>query len=217
MVKLIMFDLDGTLVDSARDITNALNYAVEPYGIEPLTVERTVGMVGGGLTKLMQTLLGPDRADIMPEVLIRFLEYYSAHLADFTAPYPGVPETLQRLSAFKKAVISNKREALSRKVLEILGLAGHFAIILGSDSVEEKKPSPKPLFLIMDRLGLAPSEALMVGDSIYDIQAGKAAGVRTVAVSYGYREKESLSSADYLIDHMDELPAVIENINAGEG
>ncbi len=207
-----MFDLDGTLVNTAADITNALNYATEPYRIERLTVERTIGMVGEGITRLVEELLGEGRKPIMPDVLERFLDYYSQHLLDFSVPYPGVRETLARLTAYRKAVISNKREGLSRRLLDELQLSGFFAAILGSDSVDERKPSPKPLIHTMEILAARPDESVIVGDSQYDIQAGKAAGVRTIAATYGYRERRFLIAADLMIDRIDELPAAIDKL-----
>jgi phosphoglycolate phosphatase len=213
VIKLIIFDLDGTLVDSSVDITNALNYAIEPYNLEKITVERTIGMVGEGLTRLCEKMLGEEKKAVAPDVLDRFLRYYSEHLTDFTVPYPGVRETLQKLSGYRKAVISNKREILSRRLIEALGLAKYFEIILGSDSVEEKKPSPKPIFQILSILSMKPQEALIVGDSPYDIKAGKAAGITTVAVTYGYRERKLLEEADFLIDKMDELLMTLDMIN----
>ena len=121
-IKLIIFDLDGTLVNSIADITNALNYAIGPYGFEQLTVERTISLVGEGITRLIEKLVGQKAdlkaTDLKDVVLKRFLEYYSEHLTDFTVPYPGVPETLEMLGNYRKAVISNKREDLSRRLLE---------------------------------------------------------------------------------------------------
>lgn len=207
-----MFDLDGTLVNTAVDITNALNYSVEPYEIEKLTVEKTIGMVGEGITRLIETLLGEGRRSIMPDVLDRFLQYYSEHLTDFSLPYPGVRETLERLAGYKKAVISNKKEGLSRRLLEELGLSHHFDIVLGSDSVDERKPSPKPLLHIMGQLMVGPEEAVIVGDSQYDIQAGKAAGIKTIAVTYGYRGKRFLTAADLMIERMEYLPSELEKL-----
>src|SRR3990172_2548087 len=174
MIKLVMFDLDGTLVDSSVDITNALNYAISPYDIEKLTVEKTVSMVGEGLTRLVEKLLGKDRGGILPDVMERFLHYYSGHLADFTTPYPGVRETLEALSGCRKAVISNKREFLSKRLLEDLDLSRYFDTILGSDSVEERKPSPKPILRLLTTFSIRPEEAVIVGDSTYDIEAGRA-------------------------------------------
>lgn len=208
-----MFDLDGTLVDSSVDITNALNYAIEPYGLEKLSVEKTISLVGEGLTRLVEKILGKDNAEIMPDVLERFLRYYSEHLTDFTLPYPGVRETLEKLSGYRKAVISNKRESLSRRLLEDLGLLKYFNIILGSDSVEERKPSPKPILHILAALSLRSNEAVMVGDSNYDIEAGRAAGVRTVAVSYGYRNSALLKAADCIIDSIGELIPKLREFN----
>lgn len=207
-----MFDLDGTLVNTAVDITNALNYSVEPYRIEKLTVEKTIGLVGEGITRLIETLLGEGRRSIMPDVLDRFLQFYSEHLTDFSLPYPGVRETLERLAGYKKAVISNKKEGLSRRLLEELGLSHHFDIVLGSDSVDERKPSPKPLLHIMGQLMVGPEEAVIVGDSQYDIQAGKAAGIKTIAVTYGYRGKGFLTAADLMIERMEDLPSELEKL-----
>jgi phosphoglycolate phosphatase len=215
MIKLVMFDLDGTLVDSSLDITNALNYAIEPYGLEKLTVEKTIGLVGEGLTRLVEKILGKENTEIMPDVLERFIHYYSEHLSDFTLPYPGVGETLEKLSGYRKAVISNKRESLSRRLLENLALSKYFEIILGSDSVEERKPSPKPILRILTDLSLKPKEAVMVGDSTYDIEAGKAAEVRTIAVSYGYRDPVLLKGADYIIDRIEEVIPRLKELDSG--
>ena len=213
-IKLIIFDLDGTLVNSIADITNALNYAVGPYGFEQLTVERTTGMVGEGVTRLIEKLVGQKAADLKDVVLKRFLEYYSEHLTDLTVPYPGVPETLEMLGSYRKAVISNKREDLSRRLLENLGLSGYFEVIWGSDSVPEKKPSPAPVIEMLKKISCGPDEAVMVGDSNYDIEAGRAAGVRTVAVSYGYRKVSLLKDADFIIDNMKELTFKLDLLNA---
>jgi len=215
MIKLVMFDLDGTLVDSSVDITNALNYAIEPYGLEKLSVRKTISLVGEGLTSLVEKILGKDNAEILPDALERFLHYYSGHLTDFTLPYPGVRKTLENLSAYRKAVISNKRESLSRRLLEDLDLLKYFDIILGSDSVEERKPSPKPILHILTALSLKSDEAVMVGDSNYDIEAGTAAGVRTVAVSYGYRNPSLLKAADCIIDSIGELIPKLKEFDAG--
>jgi phosphoglycolate phosphatase len=216
VIKLILFDLDGTLVHSAVDITNALNYAIEPHHLEKMTVEKTISMVGEGLTRLVEKMLGDEKADLRNDVLDRFVRYYSRHLTDFTRAYPGVRETLDALAGYRKAVISNKREALSRRLLEELGLASYFDIIFGSDSAEDKKPSPKPILRILEIMGLQPDSAVIVGDSNYDIEAGKAAGIWTVAVSYGYRDPALLQGADVLIDSIGELPLRLKDMDSGK-
>jgi len=216
-IRLIMFDLDGTLVDSSRDITNALNHALAPYGLKPMSVEGTVRLVGEGITRLIEKVTGTAGAEMRDDILRRFLEFYSTHLTEHTRPYPGVTETLDRLSAYRKAVISNKREELSRRLLSDLGMDSHFAHIIGSDSTPEKKPSPLPLLTVLKREGLTADEALMVGDSNLDIEAGRNAGVVTVGAGYGYRPPEALKYADFLIkESLSELPDLIERIQAGE-
>jgi len=213
-IKLIIFDLDGTLVDSIIDITNALNYAIGPYGLETLTVEKTISLVGEGITSLIWKLLAEKETGLHSVVLRRFLDYYSEHLTDYSVPYPGVRETLEILKNYRKAVISNKREDLSRRLLEKLELAGYFDIIWGSDSVPEKKPSPVPVLEMMKKLSCKPDEAVIVGDSNYDIESGRAAGVRTVAVSYGYRKVDLLKDADFIINSMKDLTFKLDILNA---
>jgi phosphoglycolate phosphatase len=214
MIRLVMFDLDGTLVDSSLDITNALNYATGPYGFEKITPARTITMVGEGLTRLMEKVVGEERAALMPEVLDRFIRYYSDHLVDFTVPYEGVRATLERLDGYRKAVISNKRELLSRTLLEKLDLLRYFDMVLGSDSAEARKPSPKPLQKVLAAFRTRSDEAVIVGDSNYDIEAGKAAGVYTIGVTYGFRGVESLKAADYLISDVTELVPLLAGIGA---
>jgi len=218
MLRLLIFDLDGTLIDSSKDITDAINYAITPFGVKPLTVNEIKERVGSGITKLIEALLPYEEIKRLSgnpgeEAIRRFLEYYSMHLLDNTGSYLGVRETLQKLAAYKKAVISNKREVLSKRILEGLGLLRFFDVVLGSDSVSEKKPSPVPVLEVLGRLGASKDEAVMIGDSNYDIESAHAAGVKIIAVTYGYRSKEDLKSADFMIDSFKELLHILPQIN----
>lgn len=204
-----MFDLDGTLVDTVQDITASLNYALQPHGIQTLTVERTVKLVGEGLTKLVEKVL-EDKSYLKETVSRRFLDHYAEHITDRSAVYPNIPETLAILSGYKKAVISNKREFLSRKLLKAVGLLKEFDLIAGSDTTPERKPSPSPIIYVLDKLKVGSNEAVMVGDSNFDIEAGRKAGVSTVAVTYGYGDRKELIKADFMIDDFIELPRILD-------
>jgi phosphoglycolate phosphatase len=209
-IKLLMFDLDGTLVDTCRDITNALNYALNFYGLNSLTVEDTKKLVGEGLTKLVEKVLGNEKDRLLDDALGKFLDYYSEHTADYSHEYPYVRETLERLTGYKKAVISNKRESLSIRLLDLLGLVKYFDLVVGSDTTSEKKPSAVPVIYVLQRLGVSAADALMIGDSNYDIEAARKAGVRTIAVTYGYRGRQYLADADFVIDSFGSLPAILD-------
>ncbi|MDP3296768.1 MAG: HAD-IA family hydrolase [Thermodesulfovibrionia bacterium] len=214
MLKLLIFDLDGTLADTSKDITDAVNYALKPFGVKPLSVSEIKAMVGSGITKLIESLIPGERDfSAKEEAVKRFLEYYSIHLLDYTKPYPQVKETLSKLGAYKKAVISNKREVLSKRVLEGIGLLKFFDIVLGSDSVSERKPSPVPIFELLKRFGVSKDEAVIIGDSNYDIEAGKAAGIKTIAVTYGYRDREVLKGADFIIDNFGEILRILPEVD----
>ncbi len=225
MLKLLIFDLDGTLADTGQDITNALNYALNPFGTKEFSVEETKAMVGSGISKLLESLVPADA--VIPEsytlengktdspadvVITRFLEYYDNHLIENTVAYPSVKETLAKLGDYKKAVLSNKREVYSKRVLEGIGIFQYFDVVLGSDSVREKKPSPVPIIDLMKTYEVSKEETLIIGDSNYDIEAGKAAGIKVVAVTYGFRSMEFLRDADFIIDAFDKLLEIIPQI-----
>jgi phosphoglycolate phosphatase len=208
-IRLVIFDLDGTLVDTRMDITNALNYAILPLGLQALSVEKTTALVGEGLSRLVEKILGSEMQEHKGPVLDRFLKYYTSHLTEHSKPYPYVRNVLRRLEGVKKAVLSNKKEFLSKKLLADLGLADYFDFIAGSDTASEKKPSPVPVNNILSILSVSPGEAAIVGDSNFDIQAGKEAGVMTIAVTYGYRSRSVLGDADHIIDSLGELITLV--------
>lgn len=223
MIKLLIFDLDGTLADTGQDITNALNYALDPFGVREYSLEETKAMVGSGISKLLESLI-PDNSPVAIEmrnnngqkpedlVLSRFLEYYDNHLIDNTDTYPHVKETLARLNEYKKSVLSNKREVYSKRVLEGLDIMQYFDLVWGSDSVREKKPSPVPVLDMLNHFNVSESEAVLVGDSNYDIEAGKAAGIKVIGVTYGFRSRESLKDADYIIDSFNEVLKILPEL-----
>ncbi|HWR59560.1 MAG TPA: HAD-IA family hydrolase [Thermodesulfovibrionales bacterium] len=213
-IKLIAFDLDGTLIDSSVDITNALNYALEPYSRQRLSTGDTIKLIGEGINRLIEKLVGDRGGAVADAAMKRFLDHYTQHILDFTTVYFGVEETLERLDDYKKAVISNKREDLSRMVLDGLRLSRYFDIIIGSDTTPERKPSPVPILKALSEMNINASDAVIVGDSNYDVDAGKAAGVITIAVTYGYRPREVIAHADYIIDKMTDLVPVLARINS---
>jgi len=214
-IKLIIFDLDGTLVDTSVDITKALNYAITPYGIRALEVSDVIKLVGEGITRLIEKALG-ERAFFKEEATKRFLEHYSAHLTDYSKAYPGVRETLSTLNNYKKVVISNKRESLSIELLKRLDLINYFDLVVGSDTTQGKKPSSEPVIYTLRNFSIPQAEAIMVGDSPFDIEAAGRTGIKSVAVTYGYRERKLLTSADYMIDKIEELPPLLEKLSNQE-
>ncbi len=212
-IELVIFDLDGTLIDSRVDICNAVNHAVAPYGGRAVSVQETVELIGEGISRLMEKIIAKEGLHVDRDSLTdRFLEHYSAHLVDHTAPYPGVRETLEKLGAYRKAVVSNKRQNLSAEILERLGLERYFELVVGNDTTGIRKPSPAPLLYALSNLGVSAGNAVIVGDSDHDIQAGAAAGVKTVAVAYGYRPVDFLRGADFIIKDMPELPGILNKI-----
>ena len=211
-IKLVIFDLDGTLIDSLEDITAAVNHATRPFGIAEKSVPEIGELLGTGISILIDRVLGERRIELKDDVMKGFMDYYGRHLVVHTSIYPGVRETLADMAHYRKAVVTNKREHFARTVLNELTIGSCFDSVLGSDSVAEKKPSPVPILHLLDLYSLDPSEAAMVGDSEIDIAAGKGAGVRTVGVTYGYRERGALEGADFIIDDIRQLPGVIQNI-----
>lgn len=208
---LIIFDQDGTLVDSRLDITNSVNHALEILGLPLLDITTITGYVGEGITKLIERALG-TRKELLDKTRSLFLEYYKSHLTDNTYLYPNVINVLEYFKGKQKAVISNKLESLTRDLLRDIGILHYFDIILGGDSADKKKPFPDPIIKVIESLGVEKSMTLMVGDSPTDIEAGKSAGVFTCAVTYGYRERDVILKArpDFVIDNIIGLEEIIE-------
>lgn len=206
-----MFDLDGTLADTRDDLFDALNFTLEKLDRPARTKEEVTAFIGDGVRMLLLRALGPGHEKLIEDALSLFRPRYDAHCADKTKLYPGVLDTLNQLSDIKMAVVTNKPDTATNMLLSRLKIAHFFKAILGGDSLPEKKPSPQPLLEAAKRLGVVPSECLMVGDSGVDVQAGKAAGTGTCAVSYGYRTVAELRAAgvDFLVDRFTEIPNVL--------
>jgi len=208
-IKLLIFDLDGTLIDSLPDLTDATNLIRAGRGLSRLDVEDVRKLVGQGARSLVERALPGATVGEVEEGLDAFLAYSRAHLADKTRAYPGVRETLQALEGLEipMCVLSNKNVDLCREVLLQLGLGGNFADVFGADSFPFKKPSPEPILALLKEFGVSAGECVMVGDSINDIAAGGGAGVLTVGCSYGYGDLSELIGADYQVA---DFPSLLE-------
>ena len=199
-VRLFLFDLDGTLIDSKSDIARSLNLALESAGLSTLTVNQVSAFVGEGVrvlvTRALREVTGkePER-QLVQCVASQYLREYEAHPLDSTCLLDGVTEALDRLLGASFAVVTNKPEHLSRRILEGLGVGDRFCVIVGGDTIPQRKPDAAPLRAAMARCGASPTETVMVGDSAVDIYAGKAAGVFTCGVTGGFRSREELESA----------------------
>ena len=210
--RLFLFDLDGTLIDSRADLAFSLNLALARLNMHPLPESRIVDFVGDGVQKLIERSLRETtgrepESTLTKDCIALFREEYGNHLLDRTRLCPGVLEALDRLSWATFAVVSNKPEGFSRRILEALNVAERFRIILGGDSTRNPKPHPESLLKAMDVCDSIPSETVMVGDSATDIKAGKAAGVVTCGILGGFRTRENLEEAgcDLIIHGLLEL------------
>jgi phosphoglycolate phosphatase len=215
---LIVFDLDGTLVDSSRDLADAMNAAL--HRLEPTVVALDVDVVrsfiGSGARNLVAKSLVHAGVALPPDdVLPVFLEEYDKRLTASTRFYPGVEETLDRLSAHALAVLTNKPGDMSRRILDALGAGSRFFRVYGGGDLPSRKPDPEGLMRLMAESMASPRTTVMVGDSAIDVRTGRGAGAWTVGVRYGF-DPESLVSEppDALLDRFDQLPAFMESLPA---
>lgn len=215
---IVGFDLDGTLVDSNRDITPAVNYALDSIGRPPINEGAARELIGGGSVLMLERTGGPlphTQFDALYRVL---LAHYEEHIADNTTPYEGCLKALDALAArgVRLAVITNKAEHPARKLLGALGMTGRFASILGGDSLGpgRAKPAPDMIEETIRRCGGAEAgRFVMVGDSTYDVGAARNAGVPVVTVGFGYHDVPVAElGGDALIDHFDELVAALDGL-----
>jgi len=215
MFKLIVFDLDGTLIDSIPDLTDAVNYMRSAFSLLPLSQEEVTSLVGEGAKRLVEDALTGFNQEDRQKGLECFLDYNFNHIIDKTRLYPEATETLKLLKemGYILAVASNKGESHCREILRLLKSEHYFSAILGAESAAERKPSPAPIFQLMQQFGVTSSETVMVGDSINDIKAGKSAGVLTIGCEFGYGTSDELVDADSNISSLDQLVSLLSGHN----
>jgi phosphoglycolate phosphatase len=212
-IDLLIFDLDGTLIDSKEDLAQAVNAARRHMGLTPIENERVYSYVGNGASVLMRRALGPEapEADVQT-ALDYFLAYYKDHMLDRTTLYPGVREALDDLLAggIQLTVLTNKPVRFSQLLVEGLGLGGHFQRVYGGNSFAQKKPDPVGVCKLLEEFGVAPGRAMMVGDSDVDVRTARNAGILACGVTYGF-QPETLDEAppDILVDDMRQLAAML--------
>jgi phosphoglycolate phosphatase len=209
----IVFDLDGTLVDSLADLTAAVNHARRALGLPELPPEAVSGYVGEGARVLVQRSLGAEHQDRFEDGLRLFMAYYGAHLLDRTQPYPEVTEMLAALAARGAAlsVLSNKPVAMSRAIVDGLGLSSCFVAVVGGDSLPARKPDPAGLEYLRALTGTPPERTLVVGDSAIDLQTARAAGCAFCGVAWGLAPATLRAAAPQrIIERPMDLLAVVE-------
>ena len=198
-IKLVIFDLDGTLIDSQYDLTDSVNFVRQKYGFNPLPVKEVASYLGSGITALVKSVLPELDGDELNKAVKIFKDNYAEHLTDKTLPYNEVTEMLSTIPQ-QKVLLSNKDEKFSKHILETLGLSQFFTEIYGGDSFKEKKPNPLPIYEILKKFSLNKEEVIMVGDGANDIHVAKNAGIKVIGTLYGYSSLEQLQNygADYI-------------------
>ena len=215
--RTVVFDLDGTLVDTAPDLINALNFVLEREGLSAVPLDAARNMIGAGARRLIERGLELDGRSVAPADLARltgdFIDYYAAHIADLSRPFEGLESALDDLaiSGYRFAVCTNKLEWLSKLLLDRIGLSARFAAICGADTFGVSKPDPAILRQTVVRAGGQLSLSVMVGDAGPDIGVARRAGVPVIGVGFGYTDVPIADlKPDRLIHHLGELPAAVE-------
>src|SRR3954447_13401102 len=216
---IVVFDLDGTLVDTAPDLISALNHVLDREGLPPVPLASARNMIGAGARKLIERGLELEGRTAGIEDITRltsdFIDYYAAHIADISRPFEGLEGALDDLATrgYRFAVCTNKLEWLSKLLLEQLGLSARFSAICGADTFGVSKPDPAILRQTIIRAGGDVASAVMVGDAGPDVGVARRAGIPVIGVTFGYTEVPLADfKPDRLIDHMRELPAAVESL-----
>lgn len=216
--SLIMYDLDGTLVDSVPDLATAIDSMLVDMNLPKAGVEKVRLWVGNGIPSLVKRALVDDMSGDEPGIVNgdtfvkaheSFKHHYSIEVGQHSHLYPGVNDFLHAMAekGIKQAVVTNKSEIFTEKLLKLMGIESFFGISIGGDSLEEKKPHPMPLLHVIEHFGATKATALMIGDSTNDIKAARAAGIKVIALPYGYNHGVPIedSSPDLIVATLDKL------------
>jgi phosphoglycolate phosphatase len=218
-VRTVVFDLDGTLVDTAPDLIKALNFVLDREGLPPVPLHSARNMIGAGARRLIERGLEVEGRAASPADITRltsdFIDYYAAHIAEDSHPFDGLEDALDDLGmrGYQFAVCTNKLEWLSKRLLDQLGLSPRFAAICGADTFGVSKPDPVILQQTVARAGGQLSSTVMVGDAGPDIGVARRAGIPVIGVEFGYTDVPIADlKPDLLIGHMRDLPAAVERL-----
>ncbi len=214
LIKAVLFDLDGTLIDSAPDLHVAANKLLKEENLHTISLEQIISMIGDGVPKIVERAFAAT-GYIMNEgelggFVKRYLAFYEPHAANLTFPFPGGVECLKRLrlKGYELAICTNKPFNATQRILSGLGLTGLFSAVIGGDTLPGiKKPDPRHLLAALEIMKISPKNAIMIGDHANDVKAGRAAGIPVIICRFGYTNgpAENLEG-DLVIDHFDELP-----------
>ena len=209
--QLLVFDFDGTLVDTRRDIADSVNRTLKELKLPTLDREILYTFIGKGVNHLMSQSLKEVGYDDLPRAIEVFMRHYEEHLMDQTTLFPNCRETLEHFSSKENTILSNKPTRFITQILDALDCSVPFSTIIGGDSMPAKKPDPGGLLHILEQHKTRPEDALMIGDSLVDVETGQRAGVRTCGVTYGHAGRKSLESAqpNWIIDDLLELKDLI--------
>jgi phosphoglycolate phosphatase len=212
----IVFDLDGTLIDTAPDLVDTLNVVFAREGLPPVPYDTARNLIGGGARMMIARGVEAENRNFPPDKLdqmfTEFIAHYSNHIADRSQPFPGLIDALDTLESdgWRFAVCTNKLERLSLKLLDQLGLVERFKAICGQDTFGVQKPDPQVLYRTVAAAGGELQSAIMIGDSLTDIRTARAAGVPVIAVDFGYTERPVAEfNPDRIISHFAQLPAAV--------
>jgi len=209
-IKAIIFDLDGTLIDSVTDLANSVNYTLAEIGLPMHTRQEIRSYIGDGVQKLIKRSLGQEHLEKFDQAFAIFMDHYNLHCTDNTVLYPGVAETLPLLAEnYSLGVLTNKSLKFSVKILQTLGIDSYFKEVLGGDSLPTRKPDPAGIFCLAEKWHLLPDQIIMVGDHATDIEVGSRAGCKTVFINGGFGQTRGLMP-DMTIDSFAELPDALK-------
>jgi phosphoglycolate phosphatase len=212
-MDFLIFDLDGTLIDSKLDLAHSVNAARAHLGLAPIENDRVYSYVGDGALVLIERALGPQASsEQVQQALEYFYAYYREHMLDYTTLYPGVREALDRLrdEGVRMAVLTNKPVRFSQGIIDGLGLAGHFLRVYGGNSFPAKKPDPMGAETLIREAGITREGTLMIGDSAVDVRTARNAGIVCCGVTYGFQpETLEQEPPDFLFDSMSEVAAMV--------
>ena len=218
-VKMVMIDLDGTLIHTAPDLAACANRMLADLEMAPHDLAKVTGWIGNGVSRLVKRALtdsldGEPSAELFERGYARFSQHYGERVAEYSRPFPGVVEGLQALQrmGFSLACITNKAERFTLPLLQQLGLHDYFKLILSGDSLPKRKPDPLPLIHACQHFGITPDHGVLIGDSLNDTQAARAAGMPVICVTYGYNRGNDVRDLhpEAVIDSLAELPRYLK-------